>query len=80
MKTTIYRYNETTGDEQDIPVIVEYEYQPSEKQELNYPGCPEEIEIISVSRIDGSEFEITAGEEAALEIECMLAVHNGALK
>lgn len=32
----------------EIPVTVEFDYQPSEKQTLTYPGCQEDADITAV--------------------------------
>lgn len=31
-----------------LSVVVEYSYTPAERATLEYPGCPEEFEVISV--------------------------------
>lgn len=76
IQTNIYRCDSKTELEEDIPVIVEFEYQPAEPRELDYPGCDEEIEITSVKK-DGDEFELTIAEEVNLEITCLVAFKSG---
>ena len=39
-------------------LIVEGEYQPYERPELEYPGCPEGYEVTSVKDLDGNEVEV----------------------
>lgn len=73
IETHVYRYCEISQFEEDIPVIVEFEYQPAEKQELNYPGCDESCEVTAVKTLDGSDFEINMYEESELEITGLIA-------
>lgn len=72
--TEISRCNGRT--EINTIVIVEFDYQPAEKQELNYPGCDEEIVIYSVERLDGRDFDVDIDEERILEAECLTAWHS----
>ena len=41
----------------EIPVRVHFEYQPEEKAERHYPGCPASIEINSIEIERGSQSE-----------------------
>ena len=77
IQTTIYRCDDKTQIELDIPVIVEFEYQPAEPQELNYPGCDEWIDITAIKTLDGDTFEINMTEESDLELTCLIAYRAG---
>ena len=77
IQTTIYRCDDKTQIELDIPVIVEFEYQPAEPQELNYPGCEESCEVTTVKTLDRRDFEINMTEESDLELTCLIAYRAG---
>lgn len=74
LETVIYR--ETNDIEREINLLIEYEYQPAEPQEIDYPGCPEEIEITR-AMANGVDFELTTSEQDALELECMASWNEG---
>ena len=68
LETQIYR---TTNDiEREIQLLIEYDYQPGERQEIDYPGCDEGVEITRVMA-NGVDFELTTDEEDELEKECL---------
>ena len=42
-------YYLTIGPLEEVEAIVEYDYQPKERQTYNYPGCPEFIDVYGVT-------------------------------
>jgi hypothetical protein len=41
-------YYLTIGPLEEVEAIVEYDYQPKERQTYNYPGCDEAIDVCGV--------------------------------
>lgn len=66
----------------EIPVTVEFDYQPREKQTLTYPGCHEDAEVTSVmfSGVDiSSGLGKVAVEQLRLEaLDHVQTTHEGA--
>ena len=58
----------------DEIVVVHFDYQPAERETLEYPGCDASVDITWVT-FEGEPWDITAvlHDEyiAALEVECM---------
>ena len=42
-------YYLTIGPLEEVEAIVEYDYQPEERQTYNYPGCDEAIDVCGVT-------------------------------
>ena len=42
-------YYLTIGPLEEVEAIVEYDYQPKERQTYNYPGCDEAIDVCGVT-------------------------------
>jgi len=75
LSTTITRYSEETGRERNIDLLVEFDYQPAEPQELNYPGCEEKIELTHIKTHEGIYFDLLNSKEVDdLELECIESI------
>jgi len=42
-------YYLTLGPLEEVDCVVEYDYQPAERQTYNHPGCDEEIDICGIT-------------------------------
>ena len=66
----------------EIAVTVYFDYQPEEKEESNYPGCPAEVTLnsVCVNGVNGADIlECLADLECAwLEERCMDSVIEAA--
>jgi hypothetical protein len=63
----------------DVPVVIEYDYQPPERCTRDYPGCDAEVTIIEITDANGnavilSESYIAILEEEILEDETQNAI------
>ena len=63
-------------DGRDVPVVVEYDYQPSERATWTYPGCDAEVTICSITDLNGNVMPIYSSqlEDEILEHEIQQAI------
>ena len=54
---------------EDVDCVIEYDYQPPERQTMNYPGCDAEVDITGVS-IDGISFAKPVLDMLIGELNC----------
>lgn len=72
-----FEYCITRGDDEEIPVIVEYDYSPREEMTECYPGCDEDVEICWVKRKDTKQvFVLTNEERVEVEQKCLEDAHD----
>ena len=72
----LYLYDDETEGEIEIPVTFEYDYQPEEAQTLNYPGCPEDVSILSVTAAFGDVDVDKIQNLEESEIDLLDCIHN----
>lgn len=61
----------------EIWLNIEFNYDPPEPQELNYPGCCEELCIVRATNKVGTIIELSTEEEDRIEAECLEHIHGG---
>ena len=63
----LYVYRELDYSETETDVIIEFDYQPEEKQTHDYPGCPAEVTITKIKDAETGRIEYNLDEIGNLD-------------